>query len=423
MPPVAVAHGQGVGNDNRARRRAEGGLQHHGAVQVAASHLGGARGPDRPVAGLVTEEATEDRRAVEAGEAQPVDRSVPAHQRRAVPIRKQRIVGYRGRAHVSSSTVIRRERHDGQALSPLAAGAQRRSWPTDDMHLPSDSRHFQPCIWQVMMPSSMVPKRDRSALRCGQRFCISHPSYGDKARNLTGVAQGISNIEAATTWKVYQFWLEQNLFGDNRSLLFGIYDLNSQFDCRDASSIFINPSQAIGPDFSQTGRNGPSIFPSTSLALRVKYNILNNFTLHSAVFDGVPGNPQNPYGTYVILNKNEGLLITNELDYQSSSSAEPGFLKIAAGSWLFTSKFEDLTDMDYFGNSLKRNDNLGFYLFEEQKIIPGAGSPADEISYYLRTGIANGNVNQFNSYYGGGITFKGLYGKRRYFRTGIFNCA
>ena len=102
MPPVAVAHGQGVGDGDRTRRRAEGGLQHHGAVQVAASHLCGARGPDRPVASFVTEEATEDRRAVEAGEAQPVDRPVPAHQRRAVPIRKERIVGYRGRAHVSS---------------------------------------------------------------------------------------------------------------------------------------------------------------------------------------------------------------------------------------------------------------------------------------------------------------------------------
>ena len=102
MPPVAVAHGQGVGDGDRARRRGEGGLQHHGAVQVAASHLGGARGPDRPVAGFVTEEATEDGRAVEAWEAQPVDRPVPAHQRRAVPIREERIVGYRGRAHASS---------------------------------------------------------------------------------------------------------------------------------------------------------------------------------------------------------------------------------------------------------------------------------------------------------------------------------
>ena len=43
-----------------------------------------------------TEKATEDRRAVEAREAQPVDRTVTTHQRSAVPIRKERIVGYGG---------------------------------------------------------------------------------------------------------------------------------------------------------------------------------------------------------------------------------------------------------------------------------------------------------------------------------------
>ena len=57
---------------------------------------------DRPMVCSVDEEATEDRRAVEAREAQSVDRTVMAHQRSAVPIRKKRRVGYGGRAHVSS---------------------------------------------------------------------------------------------------------------------------------------------------------------------------------------------------------------------------------------------------------------------------------------------------------------------------------
>ena len=54
------------------------------------------------MARLVTQEAAENRWAVEAREAQPVDRSVPADKRGAVPIRKERIVGYWDRAHVSS---------------------------------------------------------------------------------------------------------------------------------------------------------------------------------------------------------------------------------------------------------------------------------------------------------------------------------
>ena len=102
MSSVALAHGEGVGDRDGTRRRAEGGLQHHGAFQVSASHLTGVGDPDRPVTCFVAQETTEDRGAVEAWEAQPVDRPVPAHQRSAVPIRKEGIVGYGCRAHMSS---------------------------------------------------------------------------------------------------------------------------------------------------------------------------------------------------------------------------------------------------------------------------------------------------------------------------------
>ena len=69
MPTITVAHGQGVGDGDDTRRGVEGGLQHHGAFQVATSHVCGVRDPDRPIASFVTEEATEDRWAVEAWES------------------------------------------------------------------------------------------------------------------------------------------------------------------------------------------------------------------------------------------------------------------------------------------------------------------------------------------------------------------
>ena len=99
VPPVAFTHGQGVSERDRPFRGTKGGLEHHRPVQVAAGDLGGIRCPERPVAGLVAEKATEDGRAVEAGKAQPVDGPFPADERRAVPIRKERIVGDGDRAH------------------------------------------------------------------------------------------------------------------------------------------------------------------------------------------------------------------------------------------------------------------------------------------------------------------------------------
>ena len=82
-----------------AGRGAKGGLEHHRVVDVATSDLGVGRGVDRPVTGLVVEDAPEHRWAVEAGEAQPVDRSGAAHERGRMTVGQQRVVGDWSLAH------------------------------------------------------------------------------------------------------------------------------------------------------------------------------------------------------------------------------------------------------------------------------------------------------------------------------------
>src|SRR5215831_4623558 len=84
--------------------------------------------------------------------------------------------------------------HLGESAAPLsphgAAASRRRGssrerssrrsecrlWPTEVRHLPSERRHFQPCIWQVSTPSSTTPNRDRSAFKCAHRRCTNQPS-------------------------------------------------------------------------------------------------------------------------------------------------------------------------------------------------------------------------------------------------------
>lgn len=110
----------------------------------------------------------------------------------------------------------------------------------------------------------------------------------------SGVAQGISNIEAYNTWKLYELWLDQSLFNNTVSVRVGLYDLNSEFDTRETSSLFINPSHGIGVDIAQSGHNGPSIFPTTSLALRLIVHPTESVYFQTALFDGIPGDPENP---------------------------------------------------------------------------------------------------------------------------------
>jgi carbohydrate-selective porin OprB len=57
---------------------------------------------------------------------------------------------------------------------------------------------------------------------------------------------------------------EKNLLDNQFSVLAGLYELNSEFYRLQSAGLFLNSSFGIGPEFSQSGLEGPSIFPSTS---------------------------------------------------------------------------------------------------------------------------------------------------------------
>ena len=98
MPPVVFAGGQRVDHHGDPGLGAVRRLQHHGGAQVATGDLDRAGDPDRPVAGRFTQQSTEDRRAVEARPAQPVDGTVAADQRGAVAVGQQGVLADRSGA-------------------------------------------------------------------------------------------------------------------------------------------------------------------------------------------------------------------------------------------------------------------------------------------------------------------------------------
>jgi len=187
---------------------------------------------------------------------------------------------------------------------------------------------------------------------------------GGSPCELVGASQGISNIETTPTWKLYQLLLEKKFFDEKFSVAIGLYDLNSEFDTRETSGIFINPSHGIGDEFAKSGLNGPSIFPTTSLAVRLKFQAVNGNYFQSVILDGVPGNLDNPYGTHINLNKNDGFLVATEygiveLDEEVQKS------KIAIGSWIYTSQSE-VNDIYSFGTQTRLENNYGFYVTAER---------------------------------------------------------
>ncbi|MFA6596693.1 MAG: carbohydrate porin [Ignavibacteriaceae bacterium] len=236
--------------------------------------------------------------------------------------------------------------------------------------------------------------------------------------NFVGAAQGISNIETIPTWKVYQLILEKKFFNEQFSVAVGLYDLNSEFDYRETSSIFINPSHGIGPDFSHSGLNGPSIFPTTSVALRIKYESENGNYFQAAILDGVPGNPDNPYGTHIIFNKKDGLLLTSEF---GSIKKKDELLdsKIALGVWTYTTDFEKNNFTEYSGNIISLEKNYGLYLTAEKKLVSNSENPNRNLAGFFRIGYANKNINPVDFYFGGGLKLTGLFSGREEDELGL----
>ena len=65
------------------------------------------------------------------------------------------------------------------------------------------------------------------------------------------------------------------------------------------------------PEFSQSGVEGPSVFPDTSVGMRFAFKPAEGVVVRTAVLDGVP--VDRPDGSRGIFEAGDGVLIVSEL--------------------------------------------------------------------------------------------------------------
>ncbi|MGE3599697.1 MAG: carbohydrate porin [Dehalococcoidia bacterium] len=218
---------------------------------------------------------------------------------------------------------------------------------------------------------------------------------------LAGDAQGVSNIEADRAVRVMEAWADFTLPSQS-SLRIGLYDLNSEYDTTETGGLFLNASHGIGPDFAQSGRNGPSIFPTTGLAARLRHEFSNGVAAQALFAEGTPGDPTHPRRTTIRFDRGEGLLLAAELQ-----AAAGAFTKLALGGWRYTARFDDLLLTQLDGGAVRRRGNRGAYALAESTLLKDAAGDA-RLTGFLRVGIAEGSFNAFDQYIGTGIAWAGL---------------
>jgi porin len=233
--------------------------------------------------------------------------------------------------------------------------------------------------------------------------------------DLVGDFQVVSNIDAGVRMvRLYEVWVEAPIGGDAASLRVGLYDVNAEYDVTDSGGLFLNSSHGIGPDISQTGRNGPSIFPVTSLAARLQLNLAESWSLKLAVLDGVPGDPDRPKQFVTIkLGGDDGALLLGELAY------EPEGLKLAVGHWRYIAQFQNqLASATAEAPELQRG-NAGVYALAEKKLSGAAALGDTGLAAWLRVGITDQRFNPARLFLGGGLALTAPFAARPDDRAGI----
>jgi porin len=218
---------------------------------------------------------------------------------------------------------------------------------------------------------------------------------GASLSELMGDGQVASNIETGVqALRLYEAWIDQQI-GEQVSVRLGLYDLNSEFDALDSSSLFIGSAHGIGTDISQSGENGPSIFPSTSMAARLALSPAAGWTVRAAVLDGIPGDPAHPRRTAITLGNGDGALLIGEIEAPLPAG------KLLFGYWRYTAQADDLL-------AQRQRNNSGFYFRGETSIFSEGVDRSQRLTAFFRLGLANRNVNQFTRFASAGLNYTGL---------------
>ncbi len=140
---------------------------------------------------------------------------------------------------------------------------------------------------------------------------------GDEAfsGDRVGDGQTVSNIETGVeVLRPYEVWIERRWEPGAVSVRAGLYDFNTEFDALEHSALFLNSSHGIGADIAQSGENGPLIFPTPGLAVRVQGDPAAGWTVRGVMAEGSPGDASRPERHRLTLSREEGVFAAIEVE-------------------------------------------------------------------------------------------------------------
>ncbi|HYE47925.1 MAG TPA: carbohydrate porin [Caulobacter sp.] len=269
-------------------------------------------------------------------------------------------------------------------IGPVAGGANRRAEALDNIDLVADLDLGKAIGW------------DGASLH---GYLLSN--NGGLPNDHAGTLQGVDNIEVDRQGaRLYELWLEAPL-GETTTIRAGLYDLNSEFYANDSAGLLINPSFGIGSELAATGPNGPSIFPSTALAVRLDHGWDGGY-VRGAVLNAHAGVPGDPDG--VDLEFDHGALLIGEVGLTGNQ-------RLSIGAWRYSDDQDDIRDLTPGGRPVRRPAQ-GLYVSGERVLAGQADGDGRVVTGFFRAGVSDGDTSPFKGGWQAGLLVERVFAGR-----------
>lgn len=244
-----------------------------------------------------------------------------------------------------------------------------------------------------------------------------------------GLLNGVSNIEATPATRVFELWLEQDLFKDKLTIRFGQMrvDYDGEFINSQTAGLFLTTTLGWPVVLGSNLPSGGVTFPLAGMGARLKYTPTDQWSFLAAIFNDDPagpcaGDPQVCNNDGLKFRMQDSPFIIGEVQFKYSDNKEPGSLKgqVKLGAFSDLGKFEDqrfstdglsLADPLSNGIASQHHANHGIYGVIDQQIYRpthnGAGAN-DGVTAFGRISGLPADRNLVDFAFDAGVRFTGM---------------
>lgn len=258
----------------------------------------------------------------------------------------------------------------------------------------------QGAIYDGVLNVGMQGDLEKLAGWKGGSFLVSglYPHGSSLTEKYVQDLNGVSNIDAYDSIRLYEAWFQQEFDDGKFSLRVGQLLADTEFFVSDNAALFLNGAFGAIPLLSQNFSS--PVYPVAAPGVRAAWKPSETVSVQAGIYDGNAGDPveDNRHGLDWSFNGNKGALALAEIALKPWKDG--GVYKVGAF-------YHSPTDNDVFPES-GYHGRAGGYFIADQPLWLKPGTEGEGLSGFLRIGGAPANRCAVPFYFDTGLSYKGL---------------